>query len=132
MTKFSELFRQFEQAVQRLDEVLTMERTTVVRDSAIQRFEISFELAWKIVKEFLGEYKGIVCRSPKGCFKEMYKQGLISYDHNWMQMTDMRNYTTHAYDEKLADNIYDQLPKVLQSFQELIAAIDREVKKDEI
>ena len=36
-----------------LDEALAMPKNPIVRDSAIQRFEISFELCWKFLKAYL-------------------------------------------------------------------------------
>ena len=70
MTKFESVAGQFEQALRRMDEVLRMPKTDVVRDSAIQRFEFALDLAWKAVKAFLEEKEGIRCTSPKECFRE--------------------------------------------------------------
>lgn len=132
MSKLQSLLEDMEKAIARLSEVLALVKSDIVRDSAIKRFEIVFDLGWKTLKSFLEDERNARCVSPKACFREAYKQGLVLYDKFWIDICDMRNKTAHAYDEKLADSIYDQLPKVLQSFQELIAAIDREVKKDEI
>ncbi len=126
MTKLREQLIQFGKAIHRFEEILAIEKNDIVRDSAIQRFEFSFELAWKTVKEFLEERKGAIRRSPKDCFREAYKQGLIEYDNFWIEICNMRNYATYAYDERLADYIYNQLPKVLMSFRELYVAMKRE------
>ena len=97
-----------------------MEKNDVVRDSAIQRFEFTFDLAWKTVKTYLGGQKGVVCDSPKDCIREAYAQGLIAYDDAWLAMTDMRNETVHTYNEEVAEKIYARLPDALQKYQTLL------------
>lgn len=123
MSKLEAITTQFESAINRLAEVLAMQKTSVTRDSAIQRFEFSLDLAWKAVKTFLEERKGMVCASPKECFREAYKQGLIDYDETWLKLVDMRNETTHTYKEELAETIYSQLPGALEYFQKLLNKI---------
>ena len=44
-------------------------KNDVVRDSAIKRFELCFELSWKTLKDFLAE-EGILCRFPRSCLKD--------------------------------------------------------------
>src|SRR5205085_10709340 len=47
MRKTTSLRADFAAAVARLEEALALPKDGIVRDSAIQRFEISFELCWK-------------------------------------------------------------------------------------
>lgn len=127
MSKLKAQLEQFKQALERFEEVLKMEKTDVVRDSAIQRFEFSFDLAWKMTKTFLEEQRGVVCASPKGCFRDAFQQSLIDYDEKWIDMTDMRNQTAHAYSEKMAEKIYKELLEVLPLFQGLLGKIQKEI-----
>lgn len=108
---------QYQKAVDRLEEILKKEKNDVHRDSAIKRFEFTFDLAWKTIKTFLEEEKGTSCNSPKECFREAYRQGLIDYDELWLKMTDWRNAAVHTYGEKFADTLYEKLPLVLKKFQ---------------
>jgi len=119
LSKYSALVSDFEQALKRLEEVLAMEKNAVVRDSAIQRFEFTLDLGWKTVKAFLEEQKGVLCRSPKDCFRQAFVQGLIEYDDFWMAMVDLRNETAHIYKEETADAVYQQLPQSLEKFRQL-------------
>lgn len=124
MSKLKALLENFEKAVSRLQEVLEIkEKNKIIRDSAIKRFEIAFDIAWKLIKTFLEEEKGVVCHSPKDCFRQAYKQNLIEYDDFWLEMTDLRNKTAHIYKEELADEVYKVLPKTLSFFQKLLAAV---------
>jgi nucleotidyltransferase substrate binding protein (TIGR01987 family) len=126
MTKFESLLEDFERILTKLDEVLRLEKTEINRDSAIQRFEIAVDLAWKTLKTYLEEYKGIICRSPKGYFREAFSQGIIDYDDYWIKIVDFRNQTTHLYSEALADKIYEELPKILEYLKILYNALKSE------
>ncbi|MBI4972668.1 MAG: nucleotidyltransferase substrate binding protein, partial [Candidatus Omnitrophica bacterium] len=103
MTKLAATIKQFETALMRLKEALAVEKTDIVRDSAIQRFEFTLDLAWKMLKAFLEDKKGIICVSPKECFREAYRQGIIDYDEEWIKFVDMRNETVHTYNEEIAE-----------------------------
>ncbi len=77
MSKLEALLNQFQNALARFREVLDMPENDVVRDSAIQRFEFTLDLSWKTLKALLEVQKGIVCASPKECFREAYRQGIL-------------------------------------------------------
>ena len=117
MTKFDALRAQFQEAVGRFEEILSKEKNDIVRDSAIKRFEMTFDLSWKVARAFLEEKKGIQCPSPKECFRAAYEQGIIEYDELWLAMTDWRNEAVHTYSEKFADELYKKLSKTLALFQ---------------
>lgn len=124
MDKLDYLKQQFTDAVEELAEVLKKEKDEFMRDSAIKRFELTFDLAWKTLKSYLEEEKGLVCHSPKDCLRQSFQSGIIDYDDFWLEIVDSRNETVHAYDEKLADNIYQILPKILKYFQELLTRLE--------
>jgi len=91
----SAIQQEFDAALKRLSEGLAKEKTPEVRDAAVLRFEIAFELAWKLMKAVLYEHHGIECRSPKGCVREAYQQGLIEYNDYWLTIVDKRNRLIH-------------------------------------
>lgn len=117
MSRCEALLGQFTRAVEKLQAVLTLEKSEVVRDSAILRFEIAMDLSWKLMKAFLEERHGIVCFSPKGCIREAFKHGRITYDDSWLDYVDLRNQTTHTYNENLAEELYKGLVEILGKFQ---------------
>ena len=123
MSKLPAIFEDFEKAVVRLEEVLKEPKTTTNRDSAIKRFELAFDLTWKTIKTFLQEEKGIICLSPKDCFREAFKQGLVEYDDYWISIVDLRNETIHTYQEELAEKVYSQLSEILNNFQKVLRAL---------
>ena len=126
MTKFISLQEDFLHALDRFREILGEEKSIIVRDAAIKRFEMVFDVAWKTTKAFLEENHNIACASPRMCVREAFRVGLVPYDTEWLQLTAERNYTAHTYREALAEHIYTKLPKALEMFEALAVAIRQE------
>jgi len=129
MSKLDSLIEDLEKAILRLEEVLKEKKNDFIRDSAIKRFEISFDIAWKTIKAFLEYHHNAICTSPKTCFREAYKQGLIEYDEFWIEIADYRNKTTHIYREEVAEEVYAILPKIVSYFQKLLENIKNQHSK---
>jgi nucleotidyltransferase substrate binding protein (TIGR01987 family) len=127
MNKLQTQTKQFERALKRLIEVLKEERSMIVRDAAIKRFEFTFDIAWKSMKEYLEEKKGVICKSPKDCIRKAYENGLIQYDDFWISLVDSRNLSSHIYKEEMAEEVYEILPKAQKAFQQLLLQIKKQV-----
>ena len=125
MEKLNERLASCQAALATLDDAVRMSFSVIVRDASIQRFEYSFESLWKLLKGYLEQQEGIVCNSPKSCFREALLVGLLSAEETEMclAMTDDRNLTSHTYIETLADTIYRNLPAYLAVMQKLLAQI---------
>ena len=64
------------------------------------KFSITFDLAWKVMKDILIKHYaiiGFVTGSPKDVLREAFKANLID-DDDWMEMLKVRNELTHDYD----------------------------------
>ena len=77
-------------------------------DATIQRFEFTFELCWKFLKDFFSE-KGVSLNYPKEVIQEAFRIGIINDENLWLQMLEDRNLTSHTYDEELADEIFQRI-----------------------
>jgi nucleotidyltransferase substrate binding protein (TIGR01987 family) len=125
MTKLDSLLEDFNKALTRLDEILKEEKTDIVRDSAIKRFEIVFDLGWKTTKALLEEKHNIICASPRNCFREAFRLAILEHDKFWVEVTGIRNYTIHTYKEIFAEKVYAELPRALAAFKKLAQAIEK-------
>lgn len=123
MTKYDLQLEQLKKATDRLNEVLSLPKTEITRDSAIQRFEFCLDLSWKTLQTYLKDNKGVVSNSPKDTFREAYQNNLISYSEDWIKLVDLRNETVHTYNEETAENVYKELPSALEKFQEILAVL---------
>lgn len=82
MSKLETKISNFDNALQRLkDADLEFNKqgvSDVIRDGFFQRFEFTYELAWKTTKVFLEDSGIFDINSPKAVIKEAYAQKLIS------------------------------------------------------
>jgi nucleotidyltransferase substrate binding protein (TIGR01987 family) len=109
-------FENFEKAVSLLREaLLRMESLTILeKEGAIQRFEISVELAWKTLKDYL-QANGIVVSpgTPKQTIKEAFAIEIIRDGQTWIDMLDLRNLLSHTYNEVVFETA---IPNVAHRF----------------
>lgn len=100
----------FRRAVRRLEEALTEyaanPSSSVLRDGVIQRFEFTFELGWKSLKEYM-EDQGAASdlAFPKQVLKTAYAARLIDDEGPWLDMLSSRNVTSHIYDDAQAAQV---------------------------
>ena len=115
----------FEQVLLRLDKVLQEPESEYIRDAAIQRFEFTYELAWETLQAYLS-LMDLIVLSPKETLKVAHEQGLIFDASAWSELHQQRNLTSHTYDQKLAESVYDYLKlQGLQLFIELKDMLNR-------
>jgi nucleotidyltransferase substrate binding protein (TIGR01987 family) len=104
---------QFAKALGRLREAMTLPKDPIVQDACIQRFEFTFETAWKAIQED-ALLEGVECTSPRDCFRVGFRLGILGEDEpRWLSMVEDRNRTSHTYDEAVAAEIYDSLSAYL-------------------
>ena len=127
----------FKNALQRLEEasVLALENQgketfSFFRDSTIQRFEFTLEIAWKSIKSFLLEHEGIECRSPKSCMREFFSAGYLDdvTTTTLLAMIDDRNLATHTYHESLADEIFLHIQEYLPILQRIYTTLKEKIQ----
>jgi len=111
--------REYEKCIKKLEEVLNLPKDEFIRDSAIKRFELCFEVGWKALKDYLNG-EGIFCRSPRSCLREAFSMGLIKDEDAWLSILEDRNLSVHTYNEELAEEIYKRLKGHLKAMRALL------------
>lgn len=98
----------FARALETLEAVLALPKDDVVRDATIQRFEYTYELAWKMMKRHLtwAGISDVDSRYRRELFREAARVGLIDDAETWFDYHDARNETSHTYDEAKAEEVY--------------------------
>lgn len=116
----------YHKALHRLEIALTktLDEDDLYLDATIQRFEFTFELAWKLMKAVL-EYEGIETTSPRSSIREAWKQHLINDAEKWLDMQVKRNLSSHTYNEETAQDIYRHIK---EDYIGLLQALDQEVR----
>lgn len=101
--RWKQRFENFERAYDLLRSALEerpLEQFSILeKEGIVQRFEYTFELAWKTIKDFL-IYSGIALEpvSPRGIIKEAFAAGIIKDGQSWVDMLEHRNLMSHTYD----------------------------------
>ena len=89
---------------------------------AVQAFEFSYELSWKIMKHFLESEGYDEITFPNDAFRKAVLMKLIDDPEVWFEFRRKRNLSSHIYDE-------EELESVLSIFDpfsfELNKLIDR-------
>ena len=81
------LLDDLERAVLRLGAALSEPENEFIRDAAIQRFEFSFELAWKSIR-VSAKLEGQDCASPRMAISTAWSNGWISDEAAWLDMLE--------------------------------------------
>lgn len=115
-------------ALLRLADALGQPENEFVRDAAIQRFEFSFELAWKGVQA-AARLEGQDCASPRAALSTAWRNGWIADEDAWLDMLEERNNTTHAYREAIAKEVFGNLPRHLPHLNQLQQALVTRVEE---
>ncbi len=69
------------------------------KEGLIQRFEYSYELAWKTMKDYLEEQGTIINPvTPRNVIKEAFSAQIIAVGQVWVDMMLHRNLQAHTYD----------------------------------
>ena len=96
-------------------------------EGLVQRFEYTFELAWKVLQDLL-IYKGYeFMLGPNGTMKMAFEDGLISDHDGWRRMAKSRNTLSHVYDEEevlpIVQLIFTNYAPMLKSLDESLGKL---------
>ena len=85
--------------LQRADKEIAL-RDDIYRMGVIGQFNLTFELAWKAIKETLLLYGISAAKtgSPREVLKEGYAAGILTNADTWIEMMMRRNTSIHVYD----------------------------------
>ena len=127
MKRFEERKQDLARATERLKEALNEKETEIAIDGTLHRFEFTFELAWKTMKDLM-EYNGIIetTGSPREVLKTAFQNGLIKDGETWIDMMLARNSLSHLYDEETSRKIYKDIK---EKYVVLIEKLNEELEK---
>ena len=125
-----------QQAVTTLDQAIKVhkehqkdesELVLALRDSIIQRFEYTYELAWKYIQRWISNNinpeSAELVYSRKELYRLAARWGLIKDPLRWFNYHEARNISAHTYAEANAQKVYlaavAMVPDVLHLIDEL-------------
>jgi nucleotidyltransferase substrate binding protein (TIGR01987 family) len=104
---FEKAFLQLKDAIERFDQL-----DDLAKEGLVQRFEYTFELAWKTLKDYL-ESEGIINQFPREVLKQGFHVNVLNNGELWIDMLEKRNLLTHTYDQ---DNFNLALELIKKSY----------------
>ena len=110
--RWKQRFENFNKAYKLLEKYSTKTKLSELEQAGIiQFFEMTFELGWKVLKDYL-ESDGYIVKSPRETIKQAFQNEIINDGHIWMDVLSVRNLTTHTYDENLANKIVNDIVNI--------------------
>jgi len=103
--RWKQRFENFQSAYRQLQKAV-VEHAKVPNDMLIQMalikgFEMTFELSWKTMKDYL-RYNGIDVKLPREVIKQAFANHIMIDGQIWIDMIEDRNLMSHTYDEARA------------------------------
>lgn len=100
-TRWLQRYENFNKAFIQLESVVLMNKplSDLEKEGMIQRFEYTFELAWKTLKDYLDSQE-VTASFPREVIKQSFHHELIDNGEVWMDMLEQRNLLAHTYNEK--------------------------------
>ena len=107
LTRCRQRFSNYQKSLTHLK--ITVEKETlsdIEKAGLIQFFEVSFELAWKVMKDYLTA-EGYEVKSPRESIKTTFTHELIADGTIWLEALEKRNLASHTYDDKILDELQE-------------------------
>jgi nucleotidyltransferase substrate binding protein (TIGR01987 family) len=104
--RWKQRFSNYEKSVTHLESALEIPNPDIVQKAGIiQFFELTYELAWKMMKDYLEAQGFTDIKSPRSAIKKAFETGIIVNGNMWMELLLDRNLTAHTYDEDKATEV---------------------------
>ena len=94
-----------------------------IRESVIQRFEVTYDVLWKAIKRYMQYTLGLpdIPNSPKPILRLAHENGILSDDITfWLNVADARVATSHDYSSTKADACIELLPTFLAALEPMV------------
>ena len=123
-------FSALDSALKTFEEAIQSNPTSELeRDGTIQRFEYTFELCWKSIRKLLLELgRQEVSSSPKPLFRDAHQENLILEIDTWFKYIDARNRTSHTYNKKTAEQVYEDIKSFGPHARDLLKKLNERLK----
>ncbi len=104
------------------------EEAELLKAGVIQNFEFTYELCWKFIQRWIRENRtpeeADHPRSRRELFRLAAQYGLIADPLPWFDYSEKRNLTSHTYDERTAQTVYEAAVRFLPDARHLYSKIE--------
>ncbi len=104
--RWEQRFANYKKALAKLSEVVETTDISALSEleteGLIQRFEYTYELAWKTLQDFLRNKGYLDIAGPNPVLTQAFQDGYIVDGDGWRQMKKSRELTAHTYNSDMA------------------------------
>lgn len=116
LSRWEQRLESYHKALSRLAEIVNASKLRALndfeRDGLVQRFELTHELSWKLMKAY-AEYQGYDgIGGSRDATRKAFEMNLIPDGQIWMDMIKSRNDISHNYDDEIATDVVDNILNV--------------------
>lgn len=128
--RWQQRFSRFEKASGLLFEAMERpveELSKLEQEGVIQRFEYTFELAWKVLKNLLF-YEGFDVKSPRQVFRQAFEAEYMGEEDTETALNALskRNMLSHTYEEAVAQ---EALREIQQNYAPMLKRLQRTLRE---
>ncbi len=107
--RWRQRFENFEKSFLLIKEFYEKENMSRLEKAGmVQFFEMTIELAWKVLKDYL-ESEEMIVKTPRETIKSAWQVGLIDNADIWLEALGDRNLASHTYNEAQANKLISNL-----------------------
>lgn len=114
--RWKQRFANFSRALGQLNEGLenVPDPTDLQKEGIIQRFELTHELAWNVMRDFLKARGVRDIYGSKDATRHAFAHDLIDDGEVWMAMIESRNQTVHTYHQNILITEFEKIKTLYQ------------------
>jgi len=104
--RWKQRFQNLKKSYTNLSKALALKNPDIFqRAGLIHFFSMTFELAWKTMKDFLEDQGFTDVTTPRSAIKKSFEVELLQDGKTWLECLEKRNLMTHVYDEEIAAEV---------------------------
>lgn len=135
--RWQQRFNNYKKALNKLADVVNkmqlINLSELEKEGLIQRFEYTFELAWKTLQDLLKDKGYIDIAGPNATLTQAFADGYISDAEAWRKMKKSRELTSHVYDDETAKSIANDIVTIYYNLLASLAVkLDKEVNNSQL
>lgn len=127
--KFTRRFESFQNSLDALAEARTRDMSdSFVLSGTSAKFSITFDLAWKVMKDMLLQYYmmgDFVAGSPREVLRKAFEAQLIT-DDIWLEMLKVRNRLSHDYDGSI---VKEYCERIIEEYVNRMYELEEKIQK---
>lgn len=128
--RWEQRFTNYKKALNKIAEVVEESKpddlSELEKEGLIQRFEYTYELAWKTLQDLFKYQEYTDISGPGPVFELAFSDGLIGDAEGWRRLKRSRQLTSHTYNSSTAEEIAEE---VVEKYYDLFKQLEEKLEK---